>query len=124
MSVWKHLWNDEAGFTVSTELALLATMVVIGLIVGIDTLRVAVVQEFGDLGMALGELNQSYSYPGVACPVGAAVGSDYADQTDLCEGADTADAPPGCIVVGPSQGMEADDEGDAVQDNEAGSVAN
>ena len=41
MMVLKRLWNDEAGFVVSTELVLLATVAVIGLLTACAALFVA-----------------------------------------------------------------------------------
>jgi len=54
------LWNDERGFLVSTELILIATILVIGLIAGMACLQQAIVQEFNDLSWAISSLNQSY----------------------------------------------------------------
>ena len=65
MMVLKRLWNDEAGFVVSTELVLLATVAVIGLLTGIVAVRDGVVSELSDVAGAVQEINQSYSYDGV-----------------------------------------------------------
>ncbi len=61
MAVLKQLWSDERGFVVSSELILLSTILVIGLLVGITVWRDAVVQELGDTGASIGQFNQSYS---------------------------------------------------------------
>jgi len=61
MQLFNRLWHDERGFVVSSELILLATIVVIGLLVGITVWRDAVVQELGDTGAAIGQFNQSYA---------------------------------------------------------------
>ncbi len=61
----RKLWNDEAGFIVSAELVLAATILVIGMIVGLTVLRNQVVQELADLGAALGMISQGYEYTGV-----------------------------------------------------------
>jgi len=45
----RTLLNDEAGFIVSAELVLVATILVIGMIVGLSEVQHAVVQELGDL---------------------------------------------------------------------------
>lgn len=58
------LLNDEAGFIVSAELVLIATLLVIGLIVGLSEVQHAVVTELNDVGDAIGCLNQSYYYTG------------------------------------------------------------
>ncbi len=59
--VLTRLWQDDAGFVISAELILVATIVVIGLIVGLAAYRDSIVQELGDTAAAVGALNQSYS---------------------------------------------------------------
>ena len=44
MKMFRKLWKDEAGFIVSAELVLVATMLVIGMIVGLTVVRNQVVQ--------------------------------------------------------------------------------
>lgn len=61
MRLLKQLWNDERGFVNSAELILIATLAVIGLIVGLATFRDAVIQELADTGAAVGQVNQSYA---------------------------------------------------------------
>lgn len=58
----KQLWGDESGFVVSTDLVLVSTILVIGLIVGLVSVRDQIAQEFGDMAVAVGNLNQSYSF--------------------------------------------------------------
>lgn len=60
----KALLNDESGFIVSAELVLVATILVIGLIVGLSSIQHAVVQELNDVGDAIGSVNQSFLYTG------------------------------------------------------------
>jgi hypothetical protein len=60
----KQLWNDEAGFIICAELVLAATLLVIGLIVGMSEVQHAVVSELNDVGEAIGCLNQSYFFTG------------------------------------------------------------
>ena len=87
----KMLLNDEAGFIVSAELVLVATLLVIGLIVGLSEVQHAVVSELNDVGDAIGELNQAYSFSGFSkCDNGgqihaATYGSDFADTADDCD---------------------------------------
>ncbi len=59
-----HLYVDETGFIVSAELVLVATLLVVGLIVGLSEVQHAVVNELNDVGEAIGSLNQSYAYSG------------------------------------------------------------
>ena len=56
--------NDESGFIVSSELVLIATICVIGLIVGLVEVQWAVVGELNDVGDAIGSLNQSFQFAG------------------------------------------------------------
>ena len=55
----KTLWNDEAGFIVSIELILIATIAIIGLITGMTAVRDAVVSELSDVAGAVQDLNLS-----------------------------------------------------------------
>ena len=52
----QRLWYDENGFLVSSELVLIATLLVIGLIVGLSEIQHGVVQELNDVGDAIGIL--------------------------------------------------------------------
>ena len=60
----RKLMQDEAGFIVSAELVLVATILVIGMIVGLSEVQHAVVQELNDVADAMGAVNQSYEYGG------------------------------------------------------------
>ncbi len=60
----RALLHDESGFIVSAELVLIATILVIGLIVGLSSIQHAVVAELNDVGDAIGQLNQSYWFTG------------------------------------------------------------
>ncbi len=58
------LYFDESGFIISAELVLVATILVIGLIVGLSEVQHAVTAELNDVADAIGSVNQSYSYSG------------------------------------------------------------
>ncbi|MES2790701.1 MAG: hypothetical protein V4719_13905 [Planctomycetota bacterium] len=60
----KAFWDDERGFIISIELILIATIGVLGLIVGLSCLSSAIVAEYQDLGWAVRSLNQSYFFGG------------------------------------------------------------
>ena len=99
MMVLKRLWNDEAGFVVSTELVLLATVAVIGLITGITAVRDGVVSELSDVAGAVQEVNQSYSYDGVVGHNAATSGTQFNDQLDECDSNDDpSDRADNCIT--------------------------
>jgi Flp pilus assembly pilin Flp len=89
----RDLLNDEAGFIVSAELVLIATILVIGLIVGLSSIQHAIVAELNDVGDAIGALNQSYLFTGFSSQktgTGGGVkaytrGSVYMDTVDDCD---------------------------------------
>ncbi len=74
--------RDEHGAVQVSELILMATILAIGSIVGLSSYRNAVVTEYNDLGLAVGSLNQSFSY---ALPGGAIVSytDTEPDPTDV-----------------------------------------
>ncbi len=86
MKLFRTLWKDEAGFVISTELVLVATILVLGMVVGMVSLRNQVVQELVDVGQAVGSLSQSYVFSGVGkWGVAWTDGSFYADRVDFCQ---------------------------------------
>ena len=96
----KKLWADEAGFVVSSELVLIGTILVIGVTVGLTTLRDQVVQELGDLAISLGNINQSYSFTAVTGHSSSVAGSDYVDNIDQCdEVSNVTTTEPACISI-------------------------
>jgi hypothetical protein len=107
MKVLRQLWADEAGFVVSSELVLVGTMLVIGMIVGLTSLRNQVVQELGDLAIAIGNIEQSYQYSSVTGHTAATAGSVFVDQDDYCDGqnVDPPNAPAACINVNADDGI-------------------
>lgn len=66
----RKLWKDECGLILSAELIVIATIVVLGVIVGLNCLRTALVHEMWDLGTAIDSLNQSYAYSGFSSSKG------------------------------------------------------
>ena len=95
------LWNDESGAILSAEIVLVATILVIGVIVGLKSVRDAVVTELADVGAAIGSINQDFSYSGVAGHAAATAGSSFADAQDFCDGAAVSDAANSrCVTVG------------------------
>ncbi len=100
MKLFRKLWTDEAGFIVSAELVLVATILVIGLIVGLTSLRNQIVQELVDVGQSIGSLSQSFAFAGVKkCGVAYSDGSFYNDKTDFCQAWQNAGSEPGGISV-------------------------
>ena len=56
MRIFGMLWRDEGGFVVSSELVLIASIAVIGLIAGLATVRDQVVSELADVANAIGNM--------------------------------------------------------------------
>ena len=58
------LFRDESGVIISAELALVLTIAVLAMVVGLSEVAVAVNTELNDVSNAIGALNQSYSVTG------------------------------------------------------------
>ena len=85
-NLFNQLASDEAGFIVSAELILVATIGVLSMVVGLSELAGNVNQELEDLGSAFGSVNQSFEYSlphsrGKSCMSG----SRYHDTADYCD---------------------------------------
>jgi len=88
-------WNDDSGFIVSSELVLIATICVIGLIVGLVEVQWAVVGELNDVSDAIGSLNQGFQFAGFTSTKtqgvggnrikGQVFGSIFVDTVDECD---------------------------------------
>jgi Flp pilus assembly pilin Flp len=85
MTLVRKFWSDRNGFIISTELVLVATILVIGMITGVTTIRDAVVQEMGDVAAGIGKLNQSYAYGFVTAHHAVTAGGKFYDFADDCE---------------------------------------
>jgi len=92
MTILTQLLHDENGFIISAELVLVATILVIGLIVGLSEIQHAMVTELNDVADAIGSLNQSYYFSGFSKRnntkggVGAFTrGSAFYDSFDECD---------------------------------------
>jgi Flp pilus assembly pilin Flp len=80
------LWADEAGFLISGELVLVATILVLGMVVGLSEVSHAINQELEDVASAFGSVNQSYRYGGLfGRGRGSNRGSGYNDSWDDCD---------------------------------------
>ena len=81
-TIFTALINDEAGFIVSAELVLVATIGVLSLVVGLSEVAFNINQELEDVGSAFGGINQTFQYNGVAGSKGQAAGSSAWDNRD------------------------------------------
>jgi Flp pilus assembly pilin Flp len=74
------LWNDDQGALIATEWVFVATILVIGLVVGLKAVQQAVVNELEEVASAIGALNQSYSFGGTSGCCGSTAGSTFTDD--------------------------------------------
>ena len=92
MNVLWRLWRDEGGFVVSTELVLVATILVLSMIVGMKKISSQVLAEMSDVANAIGFLNQSYYYDGAwywafnAIPASWGGTGPFVDGVDIIAG--------------------------------------
>ena len=94
-SILARLYRDESGFVGSTETVLMATVLVIGMIVGLVAVRDAVANELGDVATTIFDLNHTYSYSPVITDCGTAAGAVFIDESDFCTPGFNDDDPPG-----------------------------
>lgn len=76
-----QLWNDDAGYIVTTEMLLIFVILVLGLIAGLANLRMAIVNELTESGLALLNLNQGYTIAGLSGCSGSSAGSGVTDNS-------------------------------------------
>ena len=97
----KRLWSEEVGAIVSAEIMLVATILVIGMIVGLKSVRDSVVTELADVAQAFANVSQSYSYSGVAGHHAFSGAGSFTDASDFCDttSADAAGQQSKCVVI-------------------------
>ncbi len=91
-TLFQALMSDECGFVVSAELVLVATILVIGMIVGLAEIQSALVAELNVVADAIGSVNQSFFTTGFSAEKGYGqvksqpYGSSFEDVRDECDG--------------------------------------
>ena len=88
-NLFSQLWNDDEGI-VALEYLILATILGLGLIVGITALTGALNAEYQELSVAILGLNQSYTTVGFSNCLATHLGSDV---RDVQGGIDSANVP-------------------------------
>ena len=86
LTLVKTMWNDEAGFIVSAELILVATIAVLAMVVGLSEVSIGINEELEDVASAFGAVNQSYHFQGLCGHKGMIAGSCFYDSRDFCDG--------------------------------------
>jgi len=82
-----QLLNDEAGFIVSAELVLIATVGVLAMVVGLSEVALNINNELEDICSAFGSVNQSFLSKGSRGHGGSSEGGSFRDNSDHCDGA-------------------------------------
>jgi hypothetical protein len=77
MHIIRRLWTEEDGYILSTELVLVGSLLVVGVIGGMTTMRDSLVGEMSDLSSSVSSLDQSFSV------VGIVEGRDNLGRNDL-----------------------------------------
>ncbi len=92
LAIFSRLASDERGFVVSSELIMISTIAVLGLLVGLSAARDAVISELSDVAGSLQDLNQSYSIDGVVYHNSNVAGFNFLDDLDdICDSPDQSD---------------------------------
>ncbi len=91
--VFVKLWKDDAGALIATEFLFVATILIIGIIVGLASVRDAVVTELVELGNAILALSQGYIVSGQ---------TGCCSQTDGSQAIDTPGLLPEALCVPPA----------------------
>jgi len=81
--LFKNLWKDDAGAILAAEYLFIATILVIGIIVGLASVRDAVVSELAELANAYLALSQGYTISGQSGCCSATDGSQAIDTPAL-----------------------------------------
>jgi Flp pilus assembly pilin Flp len=78
------IWNDEGGALISVEWVFVATILVLGVTVGLTAVRNAVNSELAEAANAFSALNQSYSFSGQksSCGCSFTAGSSAINSCD------------------------------------------
>jgi Flp pilus assembly pilin Flp len=83
--VFQRLWREQQGAIVSAEIMLVASILVIGVIVGLKSVRDSVVTELADVAQAIGNVDQSYWFSGTAGHHAFTGGGQFFDRIDFCD---------------------------------------
>ncbi len=79
-SLFANLWNDDGGAVLASEYMALGSVVVLGGVAGLSSLRDSVNDEMKEFGGAIRSMRQSYSAPGFRNGVANTAGSAFRDR--------------------------------------------
>src|SRR5262245_905232 len=79
-NLMSKLWNDDVGAIIAGEFVLVATILVLGLVVGFKAVNSALNDELGETADAFGAISQSYRYCGASSGCARWNGAEYRDE--------------------------------------------
>ena len=103
MRAGAKLLRDERGSVAAMSTLFLTVMLGLGVLGGLVVVRDHLVQEFGDFGVALDNLDQSFLYHIEVCD-DCVITAEYIDDSATLQ--DPANAAPACLVIDSSPGEE------------------
>ncbi len=101
MSCILRLWSEESGAIVSAEIMLVMTILVLGVIVGLKSVRDSVVTELADVAQAIANVDQSYFYSATSGHHAFTAGAFFNDLPDFCDQAwkDCPEQQSKCVTI-------------------------
>ncbi len=93
--------RKQQGFVISAEIILVATIMVLGMVVGLTSVRDGIVTELADVGEAIGAISQTYLFNGVTGHHASSNGSMWVDLEDTCDTSDNTQSGTNsrCVVI-------------------------
>jgi len=113
MKMLQRIWKDEAGFVVSAELILVATIAVIGMVVGLNAVKTSVTAELADVAAAIGSVSQTYTVWGAQGHSASVAGFGFDDAVDFCDVEGGENGFSQCVAVGDT--TVGDDESNGIE---------
>lgn len=101
LQICQRLWRDTRGNMAPADLILMTAITAIGVMVGLVIVRDSVVQEMGDVAVALDNLDQSFSGSISLATVGTVWSASYTDDAATLD--DPVGSEPACLDVGGPQ---------------------
>jgi hypothetical protein len=84
-NIINRFYNETDGAIVSAEIMLVGSILVLGMIVGLKSVRDSVVTELADFAQAVSNIDQSFCYSGVSGHSANSGGGHFQDQLDFCD---------------------------------------
>jgi Flp pilus assembly pilin Flp len=77
-----RFWDDDCGALISSEWVIVATILVLGMVVGLKAVELAVNDELSEYASAISAISQSYRYCGTSGACAWTHGSRFSDTAE------------------------------------------